>query len=269
MPRKASYETKYLYKGITLCKKNLPKIIKNVMSQRVCWPYWAGWADGDGNFTKRYYILRLTDHEPVVKLGEMFLANVTLMQDEEKYYQKRTGNPDAKIKIRAKVQLNGERGIYFSEHVAPYVVDKSNHLYRFLKNKKIHKKFSYLEFNEEEFIQWFTGFCEAEAHFQYNCLRGKYGVQIPNTNLTLMRYVSGQLNKLNITHGYYAHNRDKEGPTFEGLNQVYDAKDSDLIHISGQNAIPLLKRMIPYMLIKRKKQAAINIVNHKYGARKN
>jgi hypothetical protein len=266
---KANYKTKYLYKGIRLCSKNVPKIIKNVMSQNIHWPYWAGWADGDGNFTKTNYLLRLTDHEPVIQLGKMFLSNVTLMQDEEEYYRKRTGNPNAKIKIRAIVALNGERGIYFAKHVAPYVVDKSNYMYRFLKNKKIHTKFSYLEFNEEEFIQWLTGFCEAEAHFQYNPLIFKYNIQIPNTNLTLMRYISGQLNKLNINHSYYQVKRDGQGPTFDGLNQVYDAKDADAIYISGQNAIPLLKRMIPYMLIKRKKQAAINIVNHTYRGRKN
>ena len=79
-----------------------------------------------------------------------------------------------------------------------------------------------------------------------------------------MRYISGWLNKLKITHGLYAKKRDGQGPTFEGLSQVYHAKDSDVLFISGKNSIPLLKRMIPYMLIKRKKEAAMNIVNHKY-----
>lgn len=251
-------------KGLRLNRKNKPIIIKHAMSQKVNWAYWAGWADGDGYFKKDSYLLRLVEHEPVEKLAEIFSASVLHLTDEIDYHKKKAQGRGSGVKnIRACVKICGARYEFFIDQVAPYVIDKSNFMYRALKNMNIKKKYSYLEFNKEDFLSWFTGFAEAEGTFYYEPKFNMYNLTIPNTNLTLIHYIQSQLIKLGIDAKIIK--IKKEGMYYHATyNQMIHQKEADKLYISGKKVVPLLKQMVPMMLIKKKRDAAINIINHRF-----
>ena len=249
-----------LKKGIRLNKVNWPIIYSHLEKNKDTfnWAYHAGWADGDGCFTKTEYGLRIVEENPVYNLANMFLSSVTLTTPEKRPGH---GNPNNPRKF---TQLNSKRFVYFADKVMPFIIEKRKQCYKLLIKQNVYKKYPYLMFDEKTFISYLTGFCEAEGTFYYAKKISKYAVVIPNNNLKLLKYISKWLHYLKITHGFYT--VAKEG-IYE-FNKKYAPgrmayrKKGYRIHISGKNSVSLLKQMIPHMLIPNKIKNAKAIVEH-------
>jgi hypothetical protein len=249
-----------LKQGLTLNETNWPIILENLEKNKDTfnWAYHAGWADGDGCFSNKTYNLRITEEDPVYNLANVFLSSVTLTTPEKRPGH---GNPNNPRKL---VQLNSKRIIYFINEVMPYIIEKRKQCYKILEKYNVSKRYPYLMFDEKTFISYLTGFCEAEATFYYTKKISKYSIDISNSNLKLLKYLSKWLDYLKIKHGFYKVN--KEGK-YE-FNKKYapgrmiNRKNCYRIYISGENAIPLLEKMIPHMLIPKKLNNAKSIVEH-------
>ena len=249
-----------LKKGIGMNKKNWPIILENLEKNKDTfnWAYHAGWADGDGCFSKNVYSLKITEENPVYNLANIFLTSVLLTTPENRPGYGNPNNP------RKCTQLTSKRVTYFVNEVMPFIIEKRKQCYKILEKYKVSKRYPYLMFDEKTFISYLTGFCEAEGTFYYTQKFSKYCIDIPNSNLKLLKYLSKWLNYLKIKHGLYKVN--KEG-VYE-FNKTYDPgrminrKNCYRIYISGKNAVPLLKQMIPHMLIPDKLKNAKGIVEH-------
>ena len=249
-----------LKEGIRMNKINWPIILDHLEKNKDTfnWAYHAGWADGDGTFTSDFYDLRIVEENPVHNLANMFLTSVILATPEKRLGY---GNPNNPRKI---TRLNSKRFIYFADKVMPFIIEKRKQCYKILITKNVYKKYPYLMFDQKTFISYLTGFCEAEGTFYYNKKTSKYGLSIPNNNFKLLKYISKWLNYLKITHGFY--NVVKEG-VFEfnkkhAPGKMAYRKKGYRIQINGQNSVPLLKQMIPHMLIPNKIKNAKSVVEY-------
>jgi hypothetical protein len=147
----------------------------------------------------------------------------------------------------------------------PFIIEKRKQCYKLLIKQNVYKRYPYLMFDEKTFISSLTGFCEAEGSFYYTRKKYvRYGILLPNNNLKLLKYLSKWLDYLKIKHNLYKVN--KEG-VYE-FNKKYapgrmiTRKNCYRICISGRNAVPLLKKMIPHMLISKKLNNAKSIIEH-------
>jgi hypothetical protein len=249
-----------LKKGIGINKENWPIILENLEKNKDTfnWAYHAGWADGDGTFTNGSYGLKITEEKPVYNLADVFLTSVLLTTPEKRPGH---GNPNNPRKL---TKLSSKRAVYFIDKVMPFIIEKRKACYKILIKRNENKRYPYLMFDEKTFISYLTGFCEAEGTFYYTEKSSHFGFSIPNSNLKLLKYLSKWLNYLKIKHGFYKVN--KEGNyEFNKKNapgRMINRKNCYRIYISGKNALPLLEKMIPHMLIPKKLNNAKGIVAH-------
>ena len=250
-----------LKKGIGMTKENWPIILENLEKNKDTfnWAYHAGWADGDGCFTNGTYGLRITEENPIYNLANVFLTSVLLTTPEKRPGH---GNPNNPRKL---TQLSSKRVVYFIDKVMPFLIEKRKACYKILIKHNENKRYPYLMFDEKTFISYLTGFCEAEGSFYYTRKKYvRYGILLPNNNLKLLKYLSKWLDYLKIKHGLYV---SSEGGVYEfnkknAPGRMACRKKGYMISITGLNSVPLLKKMIPHMLIPNKIKNAKSIVEH-------
>ena len=206
-----------LKQGLKSTKENDEKVISKLKNMSdLTWAYIAGWIDGDGYIStlksKRGYNYRrigikLIDREIIEWFADLFHTSViTATEDRrEDGYNRKT---------QYITGVSGLRARYICEQIRPYLIEKTKNAEKFLRSFKDYpiKTVPYMQHTDEEFMAWFTGYCEAEGTFNIsktckNKINSKgehYKYMAPpevkfelvNTNESIIRYCKTRLEKM-------------------------------------------------------------------------
>lgn len=247
-------------------KGNEKKIMNHIFSQehKYNYAYFAGWADGDGCFTPKEdpagplnYCLRIRNEEPVYNLSDLFLSSVILSTPEKRPWINES-DP------RKYTTLSGVRFEHFCKKVAPFLIEKQQLAINGLRRKGIQFNCSYKQHNRDEFFAYLAGFAEAEGHFRYDLKRSNYQLEITNYNKDSIDFIEENIKKyLNIN--IYRDMKKNGGNWHErkGFKPSQD-KTNRISFIGNKKAVPVIKEILPYMMIDYKIETAKKIINHKY-----
>jgi len=258
-----------LRKGIHESKKNNKVIMNNIFANqhKYSFPYFAGWADGDGCFKtknkhKLCYALLILNEEPVFQLSNLYKSSVTLSTPEKREWINTSGE-------RKQTSLAGQRLIHFCKSVAPFLIEKQIKALEILKIKNIENyNCSFMEHDKKQFTEYLAGFLEAEGHFRYSQKYKQYGIKVSNYNETVIKFIKDNLkNFYNIEINYRKTENSKmtQGPNGK-KGEVYTPSQKYIYSLimGGQKSRPILKKILPFMTIDYKINSANKIINHKY-----
>ena len=265
-----------LREGLRFNKSNEKHIIDSMNSaSNLFYAYHAGWADGDGCFSKitykktKYepmYSLKIQTEEPLHHLADVVKSRIFLCRPETRPGH---GNPHNPLK---KIIITGEKKVTcLFNRVLPFLIVKNQKVRQMLIDHQVSNiNDSYLNQNKEEFFAYMAGFLEAEGSFCYNDKASHYIITFTTTDLFFIDYIEKKFKEYGIKYGRYE--KYKDGfyqNAFLNSNAVIHRKRSDSVYLSGKNSIPLLKEIVPHMLLPLKKEKALKLLNHKYGEKKN
>lgn len=229
---------------------------------KALWPYIAGWADGDGTFeNNKGYALRITEENPVHYVANIFSSSVYLHTPENRPGHGDPNNPRKTVMVKDK-----KRFAYLSKKIMPFMIEKRNQIKNIMKKQNIDlSNETYLKFTDDEFIQYLTGFTEAEGGW-YIYDKDKYLKtlwNITNTNLPLLHFIKNRLYEMSFTRCSLRIKTKGGKKMFNATSkQVINSKKCYTLSIYGRHCVELTKKMIPYILIPKKKQNAERIVKY-------
>ena len=255
--------------GIRESRKNNKIIMNNIFANqhKYSFPYFAGWADGDGCFknveskkTSDSYTLLIVNEEPVYQLSNLYQTSVVLGTPEKREWINASD-------IRKETALCGQRLIHFCQKVAPFLIDKQNKALKILKKRGVENySCSYMKHNKEQFTEYLAGFLEAEGHFMYKPKITQYGFKVNNYNKDLIEFIKDSLKKhfdidVNVSEGKNA--ELKVGPNGR-TGEKYFPKQKYIyaITVGGKKSKPILTKILPFMTIDYKIDAAKKILKH-------
>ena len=261
--------------GIKENRKNNKIIMNNIFANQheYSFPYFAGWADGDGCFknveskkTSDSYTLLIVNEEPVYQLSNLYQTSVVLGTPEKREWINASD-------IRKETALCGQRLIHFCQKVAPFLIDKQNKALKILKKRGVENySCSYKKHNKEQFIEYLAGFLEAEGCFIYKLKITQYGVRVSNYNKNILEFIKDNLKKhfdIDVNIHQYKNAKLKVGPNGKtGEKYFPKQKYIYVIAMGGQKGMPVFKEILPYMTIDYKIDAVKKIINHDYSRKK-
>ncbi len=266
--------------GLRTNKINNKIIMNNIFANqhKYSFPYFAGWADGDGSFVtktksssnKNFYQLYIVNEEPIYQLSNLYQSAVLLATPEKRKWMN--------AETRKITVLRGQRLIHFCKKVAPFLIEKQYKALEILRDKEIKDyNCSYMQHTREEFIQYLAGFLEAEGHFMYKTKPPSYGFQVHNYCANVIKFIVDNLKKLfDIDVNFKVKKSPKmsQGPNGKvsevgGVAYVPRQKEFYSITCGGQKGMPVFKEILPYMTIDYKIDAVKKIINHNYSRKKN
>jgi|TARA_A100001201_G_C4049347_1_gene189182 hypothetical protein len=265
-----------LKQGLKSTKENDEKVISKLKNMSdLTWAYIAGWIDGDGYIStlksKRGYNYRrigikLIDREIIEWFADLFHTSViTATEDRrEDGYNRKT---------QYITGVSGLRARYICEQIRPYLIEKTKNAEKFLRSFKDYpiKTVPYMQHTDEEFMAWFTGYCEAEGTFNIsktckNKINSKgehYKYMAPpevkfelvNTNESIIRYCKTRLEKMGFFIQKIGFRKGRH--TFFGAKGTKDrriVKKKDLfrLFLASSSAQILYRSMLPFMRCERK-----------------
>lgn len=263
--------------GLRTNKINDKIIMNNIFANehKYSFPYFAGWADGDGSFitkintNRNLYQLHIVNEEPVYQLSNLYKSSVLLSTPEKRKWMN--------AETRKYTALRGPRLIHFCEKVAPFLIEKQYKALRILKDHGI-KDYScnYMQHTREEFIQYLAGFLEAEGHFMYKPELPSYGFQLNNYCANVIKFIVDNFKKyfdIDINFKVRKSPKMSQGPNgkvseFGGVAYVPRQKEFYGISCGGKKGMPVFKEILPYMTIDYKIDAVKKIINHDYSRKK-
>lgn len=163
------------------------------MAYKINWAYIAGWMDGDGFIspkTKRVGI-ELIDEEVVKTFAKIFESNYYPRHRKRKYIKN--------LKTTYQTSINGVRAISFLKKVYPFLMEKTKKVEEYFKlYKEYLPRNLYLDHTKSQFMDYLTGFFEAEGCL--NIRENKTGgggasVTFSNTNKSLIYFLKRSLEK--------------------------------------------------------------------------
>lgn len=248
--------------GIRHNKKNDKTIMNNIFKNehKYSFAYFAGWADGDGCFDPveqpTGYTLRIRNEEPVYQLADLYQTSVRLSTPDKRSWINES-DP------RKVTSLMSHRFIHFAKRVAPFLIDKQKIVLNALKGKGIKNyQCSYMQHDRKQFIEYLAGFLEAEGHFFYRPEQSKYGFEVFNYSENVIKFIKDNLKKyFNIERNI---NIKKVSKDVCGGRYVANSEYTYGLNFAHQNAVPVLKEILPIMTIDYKIDAATKIINHEF-----
>lgn len=256
--------------GLKENNKNNKIIMNNIFANqhKYSFPYFAGWADGDGSFKnveskkagKSSYNLLIVNEEPVYQLSNLYQTSVLLGTPEKREWINTTDT-------RKETILFGQRLIHFCQKVAPFLIEKQSKALRILKRRGVENySCSYMKHNKQQFIEYLTGFLEAEGTFSYRTDIHKYGFKVSNYNKNLIEFIRDNLKKhFDIDANIYeSENCElRVGPNGK-IGEKYSPKQKYIyiIAVSGKKSKPVLTKILPFMTIDYKIANAKKILKH-------
>jgi len=289
-PQKCSYEEEKMIikQGLRSNKKNDAKVIAELEKvPNVTWVCVAGWIDGDGciSTTKdkhghinRTIGIKLIDRDVVEWFANLFHTSLRKATEEKR-------EDGYKRKTMYVTAVSGLRARYICEKIRPYLIEKTKNAEKFLRSFKDYpiETVPYMQHTDEEFMLWFTAFSEAEGCFRickstrdlinskgehYKYMRPpEVKFELVNTNESILRYCKTRLEKM----GFFVQKIGvvKRGYGFVGKKgakdrRVVKRKNLFRIFLSGSNAQPLYRVMLPFMRCERKIDKVKKSLNIKY-----
>ena len=255
--------------GLRESRKNNKIIMNNIFANQhqYSFPYFAGWADGDGSFknvesNKKHssYNLLIVNEEPVYQLSNLYQTSVVLGTPEKREWINASD-------IRKETALCGQRLIHFCQKVAPFLIDKQNKALKILKKRGVENySCSYMKHNKEQFTEYLAGFLEAEGHFSYRTDIHKYGFKVNNYNKDLIEFIKDSLKKyfdIDVNIHETENAKLKVGPNGR-TGEKYFPKQKYIytIQVSGKKSKPVLEKILPFMTIDYKIANAKKILKH-------
>lgn len=277
-------------KGLRSTEENDKKVIlklKNVSN--LTWAYIAGWIDGDGcistlknkaGYNDRKISIKLIDREVVEWMADLFHATFRQATKENRQdgYNRKTAYVMA---------VSGLRSRYICQQILPYLIEKTKNAEKFLRSfenysrgnqfskKTIYlpsfEQVPYMAHTDEEFMAWFTAYCEAEGAFMIcksvkNRINSKgehykyvappeVKFEVVNTNESIMRYCKTRLEKLGFfvrDIGVSKRNYGFFGKKGSKNRRLVKRKDLFRLFLSSSSAQPLYRAMLPFMRCERK-----------------
>lgn len=237
------------------------------------YPYLAGWVDGDGcifvDKKRRYesrFTLKITDLEPL----HFFKEKLNMTQ---KIQVKKPSNRGFVEKQQYEIKMSGKQNIPFLKNIAPYLVEKQHKVNEFLllypEVTDPMKDLPYLQHTKEEFFAWLAGYFEAEGHVSIrkrvkkkllnSGLLAMYGhsdicLQLVNTNLLAMSFILNRLKKYNfLPEDRKLFTKKANIRMCNITKRLIQRKEVHRLHLTGKAFLLTQQQMMPYMLIKRKK----------------
>ena len=265
-----------LKQGLRSTKENDEKVISKLKNMSdLTWAYIAGWIDGDGfistlknkhGHNSRRIGIKLIDREIIEWFADLFHTSViTATEDRrEDGYNRKT---------QYITGVSGLRARYICEQIRPYLIEKTKNAEKFLRSFKDYpiKTVPYMQHTDEEFMAWFTGYCEAEGTFNIsktckNKINSKgehYKYMAPpevkfelvNTNESIIRYCKTRLEKMGFFIQKIGFRKGRH--TFFGAKGTKDrriVKKKDLfrLFLASSSAQILYRSMLPFMRCERK-----------------
>ena len=265
-----------LKQGLRSTKENDEKVISKLKNMSdFTWAYIAGWIDGDGfistlknkhGHNSRRIGIKLIDREIIEWFADLFHTSVTTATEDrrEDGYNRKT---------QYITGVSGLRARYICEQIRPYLIEKTKNAEKFLRSFKDYpiKTVPYMQHTDEEFMAWFTGYCEAEGTFNIsktckNKINSKgehYKYMAPpevkfelvNTNESIIRYCKTRLEKMGFFIQKIGFRKGRH--TFFGAKGTKDrriVKKKDLfrLFLASSSAQILYRSMLPFMRCERK-----------------
>ena len=265
-----------LKQGLRSTKENDEKVISKLKNMSdFTWAYIAGWIDGDGfistlknkhGHNSRRIGIKLIDREIIEWFADLFHTSVTKATEDrrEDGYNRKT---------QYITGVSGLRARYICEQIRPYLIEKTKNAEKFLRSFKDYpiKTVPYMQHTDEEFMAWFTGYCEAEGTFNIsktckNKINSKgehYKYMAPpevkfelvNTNESIIRYCKTRLEKMGFFIQKIGFRKGRH--TFFGAKGTKDrriVKKKDLfrLFLASSSAQILYRSMLPFMRCERK-----------------
>ena len=293
-PQKCSYEEEKMIikQGLRSTKKNDEKVIAELEKvPNLTWAYVAGWIDGDGcisttkdkhGYINRMIGIKLIDRDVVEWFADLFRASLRKAAEDKK-------DDGYNRKPMYGTTISGLRARYICEKIRPYLIEKTKNAEKFLRSFEDYpiKTVPYMQHTDEEFMAWFTAYCEAEGAFMIckstrNLINSKgehykymrppeVKFEVVNTNESIIRYCKTRLEKM----GFYTQKIGvvKEHFRFVGKKgakdrRLYKKKAMFRLFAASANAQPLYRAMLPFMRCERKIDKVKKSLNIKYRKRR-
>jgi len=179
----------------------------------------------------------------------------------------------------------GLRARYICEKIRPYLIEKTKNAEKFLRSFEDYpiKTVPYMQHTDEEFMAWFTAYCEAEGAFMIckstrNLINSKgehykymrppeVKFEVVNTNESIIRYCKTRLEKMGFEiskvnfvkrhYGFVGKKGTKD-------RRVVKRKNSFRLFAGNSSAQPLYRAMLPFMRCERKIDKVKKSLNIKY-----
>jgi hypothetical protein len=244
--------------------EQLDQLFKSLDERKdINWPYIAGWIDGDGfigklNKQTHGVMLKIADKEPVEMLSELFKCSLSQEQTDKRLIYLKPP------KRRYYVAIRGEKAVYLTKKIAPFVMEKTKNLYKTLEYYGCNEKFPYMQLNDEDFINYLVGFSEAEGCFSFYREKCSYVYGISNTNLNLLTYLERRLKQLGFFR-FKMRTLNKDGFYFfnkKVTDKVVHRKTSYRLEMSGYALLDFYNVIKDKLIIQRKKQKVLETIEH-------
>jgi hypothetical protein len=238
-----------------------------MIPDNLMYSYMAGWTDGDGclhvskiNKSQNRFILKITDIEPL-----LFFKNKLNL--ENKILFKKPDKRGFKTKPMYALTINSKKALPFIKNIAPYLIEKQFKAIEYIKAFEGEvENFSHKQHTDEEFFAWLAGYIEAEGHIKAKIrkqLKKKMNkeyvfteiyIQLVNTNLDVMQFVTDKLKKLNILDSKIILQKQipKSRPCIK-TGKVYARKPLYRLFAGSTNFLKLQEKIVDYFIISRKK----------------
>jgi hypothetical protein len=265
-----------LKKGIHLSKKTIPGIFEHIEKEKYkhSYAYFAGWADGDGclAFKPKYnddsYKLPIQYEEPVEEIADLYKTSICLMTPDKREWINET-DP------RKFTTLHSVRLKHFAEHAAPFLVAKQKEVLEYLKRQDVDvSNIPYQQHSKKEFIEWFTGFAEAEGTFTFT--KQSKCVTVSNYDTAPLQFIidgfkkfydvdlnmgcSKLVDDVNSGNSKYITFRDKEGNILKQYTR--NSENKYRVYVGGKHFKLFADIMLPRMKIPYKKENATQIAEY-------
>lgn len=228
----------------------------------------AGWTDGDGcihvsKLNKSYsrFNLKITDIEPL-----LFFKNKLNLN--KKIHLKKPDKRGFKQKPMYELSILSKKAVPFIKNITPYLIEKQYKAIEYIKSFEGEvENFSHKQHTDEEFFAWLAGYIEAEGHIDVRMrkrfykktnkeyfIRHHISIQLVNTNLDVMQFVTNKLKKLNILDSKIKLQKfiPKSRPCIK-TGKVSVRKPIYRLFAASVSFLRLQEKIIDYFIISRKK----------------
>lgn len=238
-----------------------------MIPNNLMYSYMAGWTDGDGcihisKVEKRWsrFSLKITDIEPLL----FFKKKLNV---ENKIVLKKPDQRGFKVKPMYNLNIYTKKALPFIKNIAPYLIEKQFKAIEYIKTFEGEvENFSHKQHTDEEFFAWLAGYIEAEGHVgvrikkKFDKRRNKEYVfkqifiQLVNTNLDVMQFITDKLKKLNILDSKIILQKliPKSKPCIK-TGKLFVRKPVYRLFAASASFLRLQEKIINYFIISRKK----------------
>lgn len=221
------------------------------------YPYIAGMIDGDGYIYKNKTLynmgLYLNDREIPEMIASAFKERLSL-RDSRNYQRTRTPEKRCKLKVTYGFTMSSLRTTSLLKRIYPFMIEKQGLAAEAL-NVNGHKIPFPVKMTQDQFASYLAGFMDAEGHINYK----KRIFEISNTMKISIDILNENIQKYIGVEGYI-NVRKAYTQVCPHQKTTITRKPLYKIGFSGAKGLKFIQFIFDKIKIKRKRQAALDIV---------